>query len=104
MGRSRQRASQSGQGTSERAWTSSDRGFLRPASAAIIAARRLVQKRGGEGSPMRITAVTSRILSSAFSYGNPAGPGGNLHLRAMDTLLVQVETDAGLTGHGEGFG
>jgi L-alanine-DL-glutamate epimerase-like enolase superfamily enzyme len=53
---------------------------------------------------MRITAVTGRILSSDFSYGNPAGPGGNLHLRAMDTLLVQVETESGLTGHGEGFG
>ncbi|MFC7688482.1 hypothetical protein ACFQY5_01370 [Paeniroseomonas aquatica] len=53
---------------------------------------------------MRITAVTGRILSTPFSYGNPAGRGGNLHLRAMDTLLVRVETDAGLTGWGEGFG
>jgi len=53
---------------------------------------------------MRITAVTGHIASSAFSYGNPAGPGGNLHLRNMDTLLVSVETDAGLVGWGEGFG
>lgn len=53
---------------------------------------------------MRITAVTGHVASSAFDYGNPAGPGGNLHLRAMDTLLVRVETDAGLTGWGEGFG
>ena len=53
---------------------------------------------------MRITAVTGHMLSSAFSYGNPAGPGGNLHLRDMDTLLVRVETDAGITGWGEGFG
>ncbi|MBX6744676.1 MAG: mandelate racemase/muconate lactonizing enzyme family protein [Acetobacteraceae bacterium] len=53
---------------------------------------------------MRITAVTTHILSSRFDYGNPAGPGGNLHLRDMDTLLVKVETDAGITGWGEGFG
>ncbi|WP_149538079.1 mandelate racemase/muconate lactonizing enzyme family protein [Siccirubricoccus phaeus] len=53
---------------------------------------------------MRITAVTGRIHSTPFDYGNPAGPGGNLHLRAMDTLLVEVTTDAGLTGLGEGFG
>lgn len=53
---------------------------------------------------MRITAVTTQIASTAFDYGNPAGPGGNLHLSAMDTLLVKVETDAGLTGWGEGFG
>jgi L-alanine-DL-glutamate epimerase-like enolase superfamily enzyme len=53
---------------------------------------------------MRITAVTGHIASTPFDYGNPAGPGGNLHLRAMDTLLVRVETDAGLIGWGEGFG
>ena len=57
---------------------------------------------------MRITAVTTHILSSAFSYGNPAAAhgsgGGNLHLRNMDTLLLRVETDAGLVGWGEGFG
>ncbi len=53
---------------------------------------------------MRITAVTGHVLSSEFTYGNPAGPGGNLHLRNMDTLLVRVETDAGITGWGEGFG
>lgn len=53
---------------------------------------------------MRITAVTGHVLSSAFRYGNPAGPGGNLHLRNMDTLLVQVDTDAGITGWGEAFG
>jgi D-galactarolactone cycloisomerase len=53
---------------------------------------------------MRITAVTGRILSSSFTYGNPAGPGGNLHLRAMDTLVVRIETASGLVGHGEGFG
>lgn len=53
---------------------------------------------------MRITAVTGQLLGTPFGYGAPAGPGGNLHLRDMDTLLVRVETDAGLTGWGEGFG
>jgi D-galactarolactone cycloisomerase len=53
---------------------------------------------------MRITSVTGIPVSTAFDYGNPAGPGGNLHLRAMDTLLVKVETDIGVTGWGEGFG
>jgi D-galactarolactone cycloisomerase len=53
---------------------------------------------------MRITAVTGHILSSPFTYGGPAGPGGNLHLRDIDTLLVRVETDAGITGWGEAFG
>ncbi len=53
---------------------------------------------------MRITAVTGILASTPFDYGNPAGPGGNLHLSAMDTLLVKVETDAGITGWGEGFG
>jgi L-alanine-DL-glutamate epimerase-like enolase superfamily enzyme len=53
---------------------------------------------------MRITAVRGHVATTAFDYGNPAGPGGNLHLRSMDTLLVQVETDTGLTGWGEGFG
>ncbi|MBY0332508.1 MAG: mandelate racemase/muconate lactonizing enzyme family protein [Acetobacteraceae bacterium] len=53
---------------------------------------------------MRITAVTGHVATTQFDYGNPAGPGGNLHLQAMDTLLVRVETDTGLTGWGEGFG
>ncbi|WP_158292238.1 mandelate racemase/muconate lactonizing enzyme family protein [Paracraurococcus ruber] len=58
---------------------------------------------------MRITAVTGQVRSTPFTYGNPAGPhganrGGNLHLRDIDTLLVKVETDAGITGWGEGFG
>ncbi len=54
---------------------------------------------------MRITAVTTHLASTPFDFGDPAGgPGGNLHLRAMDTLLVRVETDAGIAGWGEGFG
>lgn len=54
---------------------------------------------------MKITRVETHIHRTAFTYG--AGPnaiGGNLRLRTMDTLLVKVETDAGLHGWGEGFG
>jgi len=54
---------------------------------------------------MKITRVESRVQRSAFSYGASAGGvGGNLHLRAMDTLLVRLETEDGRTGFGEGFG
>lgn len=53
---------------------------------------------------MRITEIEGLIHSSAFTYGNPAGVGGNLHLRSMDTLLVRVTTEDGRTGWGEGFG
>lgn len=52
---------------------------------------------------MRITRVTTDLRQSPFTYGGD-GVGGNLHLRDMATLLVRVETDAGLTGWGEAFG
>lgn len=54
---------------------------------------------------MKITRVETRLHSSDFTYGaGPAAMGGNLRLTRMDTLLVRVETDAGLHGWGEGFG
>lgn len=54
---------------------------------------------------MRITRVTTHHHRTGFGYwASAAGAGGNLHLRAMDTLLVRVETDAGIHGWGEGFG
>ncbi|MBW8270410.1 mandelate racemase/muconate lactonizing enzyme family protein [Caldovatus aquaticus] len=53
---------------------------------------------------MRISRVATYIVRSPFRYGAPAGAGGNLHLRTLDTLLVRVETDAGVHGWGEGFG
>jgi D-galactarolactone cycloisomerase len=53
---------------------------------------------------VRITRVATTIVRSPFAYGAPAGRGGNLHLRTLDTLLVRVETDAGVHGWGEGFG
>jgi L-alanine-DL-glutamate epimerase-like enolase superfamily enzyme len=54
---------------------------------------------------MTIRRIDSRIQRSAFTYGaGPAGQGGNLGLRSMDTLLVRVETEDGFVGFGEGFG
>lgn len=54
---------------------------------------------------MRITRVETHLQRSAFTYGASAGgAGGNLHLRAMDTLLVRVECEDGIHGWGEGFG
>lgn len=55
---------------------------------------------------MKITRVGTYHLRSPFTYGaGESGVGGNLHLGgAMDTLLVKIETDAGVHGWGEGFG
>lgn len=55
---------------------------------------------------MKITRVTTHHLRSPFTYGaGEGGVGGNLHLGgSMDTLMVKVETDAGVHGWGEGFG
>lgn len=54
---------------------------------------------------MKITRVTTHHHRTDFTYGaSSGGVGGNLHLKAMDTLLVRVETDAGIHGWGEGFG
>ncbi|NBS43609.1 MAG: mandelate racemase/muconate lactonizing enzyme family protein [Acetobacteraceae bacterium] len=61
---------------------------------------------------MKITRIETRIHRSAFTYGvgldanggNFTATGGNLRLKTMDTLLVKVETEAGVHGWGEGFG
>lgn len=52
---------------------------------------------------MKITRVTTELRQSPFTYGGD-GQGGNLRLRSMATLLVRVDTDAGVTGWGEAFG
>lgn len=57
------------------------------------------------GKALRITRVTTHHHRTDFTFGaSAAGAGDNPHLGAMDTLLVRVETDAGLHGWGEGFG
>lgn len=60
---------------------------------------------------MKITRIETRIHRSAFTYGvgldanggNFNATGGNLRLKTMDTLLVKVETDAGVHGWGKGL-
>jgi L-alanine-DL-glutamate epimerase-like enolase superfamily enzyme len=54
---------------------------------------------------MRITRIDCRMHRTGFTYGaGPRAMGGNLRLRAIETLLVRVETEDGLHGWGEGFG
>ena len=51
---------------------------------------------------MKITRVEPIVVSVPYSYGL-ADPS-KAQWPAMDTLLVKVETDEGVTGWGEGFG
>jgi L-alanine-DL-glutamate epimerase-like enolase superfamily enzyme len=54
---------------------------------------------------MRITRVACKVHRTAFDYrAEPGAAGGNLRLRAIETLLVRVETEDGLHGWGEAFG
>ncbi len=53
---------------------------------------------------MKITKVEPILIGVPFRHGGPVATiGGRAHA-TMDTLLVRVETDAGLTGWGEAFG
>jgi len=53
---------------------------------------------------MKIAAVETIIVRLPFRHdGPPTGFGGKVWT-TMDTLLVKVETDAGITGWGEAFG
>ncbi|MGA0114610.1 MAG: mandelate racemase/muconate lactonizing enzyme family protein, partial [Burkholderiales bacterium] len=53
---------------------------------------------------MKITAVTSFVIRKPLLItGEPPTVSGQART-AMETLLVRVDTDAGVTGWGEGFG
>ncbi len=53
---------------------------------------------------MKITGITTDIISLPFDHGGPpVGWGGRAWTR-LDTLLVRVDTDDGLSGYGEAFG
>ncbi|BBK32260.1 L-alanine-DL-glutamate epimerase-like enolase superfamily enzyme [Stella humosa] len=53
---------------------------------------------------MKIAAVETIVVRLPFRHdGPPSGFGGKIWT-TMDTLLVKVETDAGITGWGEAFG
>jgi L-alanine-DL-glutamate epimerase-like enolase superfamily enzyme len=53
---------------------------------------------------MKITRVEPIIVSVPYSYGGNPGSFTSARWPKMDTLLVKVETDDGVTGWGEGFG
>jgi D-galactarolactone cycloisomerase len=51
---------------------------------------------------MKITRIEPIVVSVPYSYGLP--DPSKAQWPAIDTLLVKVETDEGVTGWGEGFG
>src|SRR6185295_12605345 len=53
---------------------------------------------------MKITAINTHYVRIPFDMGAPKQEFAGLRWPTMDHLLVQVETDAGITGWGEGFG
>ena len=53
---------------------------------------------------MKITAIQTHYVRIPFDMGAPRQEFAGLRFPTMDHLLVQVETDAGITGWGEGFG
>lgn len=53
---------------------------------------------------MKITRVEPIHISVPYRYGGGLAKSDAIPWHNMDTLLVRVETDAGLTGWGEGFG
>jgi D-galactarolactone cycloisomerase len=53
---------------------------------------------------MKITRVEPIIVSVPYSYGGDPGSFTSARWPKMDTLLVKIETDDGVTGWGEGFG
>lgn len=53
---------------------------------------------------MKITSIHTHYVRIPFDMGAPKQEFAGLRFPTMDHLLVQVETDAGITGWGEGFG
>ena len=53
---------------------------------------------------MKITAIHAHYVRIPFDMGAPPADMGGIRFPTMDHLLVQVDTDAGITGWGEGFG
>src|SRR3990172_10318608 len=53
---------------------------------------------------MKITAIHTHHIRIPFDMGAPKQEFAGLRFPTMDHLLVEVETDAGITGWGEGFG
>ncbi|MEZ5855088.1 MAG: hypothetical protein R3D67_10230 [Hyphomicrobiaceae bacterium] len=53
---------------------------------------------------MKITAIKAHYVRIPFDMGAPPTEFAGLRWPTMDHLLIEVETDAGITGWGEGFG
>ncbi len=53
---------------------------------------------------MKITSIHTHYVRIPYDMGAPKQDFAGLRFPTMDHLLVQVETDAGITGWGEGFG
>jgi L-alanine-DL-glutamate epimerase-like enolase superfamily enzyme len=53
---------------------------------------------------MKITAIHAHYVRIPFDMGAPRQEFAGLRFPTMDHLLIEVETDAGITGWGEGFG
>jgi L-alanine-DL-glutamate epimerase-like enolase superfamily enzyme len=53
---------------------------------------------------MKITSIRTHYVRIPFDMGAPKQDFAGLRFPTMDHLLVQVETDSGITGWGEGFG
>ena len=53
---------------------------------------------------MKITAIHAHYVRIPYDMGAPATAFAGLRFPSQDHLLVQVDTDAGVTGWGEGFG
>jgi L-alanine-DL-glutamate epimerase-like enolase superfamily enzyme len=53
---------------------------------------------------MHITAIRTHHVRIPFDMGAPLTEFAGLRFPSMDHLLVEVETDAGISGWGEGFG
>ena len=53
---------------------------------------------------MKITAVESRVVSVPYDMGGPWPSFAGKPWTHLETLLVKIETDEGITGWGEAFG
>jgi hypothetical protein len=53
---------------------------------------------------MQITAIHAHHVRIPYDMGAPTQAFAGLRFPSQDHLLVQVDTDAGITGWGEGFG
>ena len=51
---------------------------------------------------MKISTIEPILIAVPYRYGGPLGNAARW--RTMDTLIVKVTTDTGITGWGEGFG